>query len=418
MNDKLRQLKTFFESICIISYTASLFKSEETIIKKINYPPSGQTVKISSESAKQFATQVITWYHQQGRKHLPWQQNKTPYSVWVSEIMLQQTQVTTVIGYYERFMASFPTISSLANADEDKVLHHWTGLGYYARARNLHKAAKLIDSEHNGIFPEEIEQVIALPGIGRSTAGAILSLALNQHHPILDGNVKRVLARNYLVEGYNGLAKFDKALWQLSEQLTPAEDTGFYTQAMMDLGATVCTRSKPTCELCPVKTSCLALATSQQAEFPQKKPKKKTPEKNTIMVIPRVTTERGDKVLMEKRPPAGIWGGLWCFHEVSNKSDITHLLKTLGLKATANKNAQQALTPFRHTFSHFHLDISPIVIECTQIESEPNSNTNNPKINDQEISEPRKQKWYDLHNEASVGLAASTKKLIGLLQSY
>jgi A/G-specific adenine glycosylase len=413
MNDKLRQLKTFFESICIISYTASLFKSEETIIKKTNYPPLGQTVKISSESAKQFATQVITWYHQQGRKHLPWQQNKTPYSVWVSEIMLQQTQVTTVIGYYERFMASFPTISSLANADEDKVLHHWTGLGYYARARNLHKAAKLIDSEYNGVFPETIDQVIALPGIGRSTAGAILSLALNQHHPILDGNVKRVLARNYLVEGYNGLAKFDKALWQLSEQLTPAEDTGFYTQAMMDLGATVCTRSKPTCELCPVKTSCLALATSQQAEFPQKKPKKKTPEKNTIMVIPRVTTERGDKVLMEKRPPAGIWGGLWCFHEVSNKSDITHLLKTLGLKATANKNAQRALTPFRHTFSHFHLDISPIVIECIQLES-----TSIGQINDQEISEPRKQKWYDLHNEASVGLAASTKKLIGLLQNY
>ncbi|MGV2873421.1 A/G-specific adenine glycosylase [Colwellia sp. E150_009] len=413
MNDKLRQLKTFFESICIISYTASLFKSEETIIKKTNYPPSGQTVKISSESAKQFATQVITWYHHQGRKHLPWQQNKTPYSVWVSEIMLQQTQVTTVIGYYERFMASFPTISSLANADEDKVLHHWTGLGYYARARNLHKAAKLIDSEYNGVFPETIDQVIALPGIGRSTAGAILSLALNQHHPILDGNVKRVLARNYLVEGYNGLAKFDKALWQLSECLTPATDTGFYTQAMMDLGATVCTRSKPTCELCPVKTSCLALATSQQAEFPQKKPKKKTPEKNTIMVIPRVTTERGDKVLMEKRPPAGIWGGLWCFHEVSNKSDITHLLKTLGLKATANKNAQRALTPFRHTFSHFHLDISPIVIECIQLES-----TSIGQINDQEISEPRKQKWYDLHNEASVGLAASTKKLIGLLQNY
>ena len=284
-----------------------------TIINTPILASSLQKIEISPESAQQFSTQVVTWYHHQGRKHLPWQQNKTPYSVWVSEIMLQQTQVKTVIPYYQRFMASFPTISSLANADEDNVLHHWTGLGYYARARNLHKAAQLIDSEHNGLFPEDIAQVIALPGIGRSTAGAILSLSLNQHHPILDGNVKRVLARNYLVEGYTGLAKFDKTLWPLSETLTPATDTGFYTQAMMDLGATVCTRSKPTCEICPVKTSCLAMASSQQADFPQKKPKKKIPERNTIMVIPRITTTTSDSVLMEKRPPTGIWGGLWCF---------------------------------------------------------------------------------------------------------
>lgn len=406
-------LKTFFESICLIRYTALPFRTEVIIINTSISPTIVQTVQISPESAKQFATQVVAWYHHQGRKHLPWQQNKTPYSVWVSEIMLQQTQVKTVIDYYKRFMASFPTITSLANADEDNVLHHWTGLGYYARARNLHKAAKLIVSEHKGIFPEKIEQVIALPGIGRSTAGAILSLSLNQHHPILDGNVKRVLARNYLVEGYNGLAKFDKALWQLSECLTPATDTGFYTQAMMDLGATVCTRSKPTCELCPVKTSCLALASSQQADFPQKKPKKKIPEKSTIMVIPRITTTTSDKVLMEKRPPAGIWGGLWCFHEVNDKSEIANLLGTLGLKANTKTDSQQALTPFRHTFSHFHLDISPIVINCSQIEISSNS-----YINNQEISEPRKQKWYDLHNEASVGLAASTKKLIGLLQDH
>ena len=375
-------------------------------------PASSQEITISSESAKQFATQVITWYHHQGRKHLPWQQNKTPYSVWVSEIMLQQTQVATVIPYYQRFMASFPTITSLANADEDNVLHHWTGLGYYARARNLHKAAKLIDSEYHGDFPEEIEQVIALPGIGRSTAGAILSLSLNQHHPILDGNVKRVLARNYLVEGYNGLAKFEKTLWQLSETLTPAIDTGFYTQAMMDLGATVCTRSKPNCEMCPVKTSCLAMACSVQANFPQKKPKKKIPEKNTIMVIPRISTATSDEVLMEKRPPTGIWGGLWCFYEVSDKSEIDNLVQSLGLEATTKPGSQQELATFRHTFSHFHLDISPIIIDCTQVEAASLS-----QINNQEISEPRKQKWYDLHSEASVGLAASTKKLIGLLQT-
>jgi len=371
-----------------------------------------QKINISPESAQQFAAQVVDWYHHQGRKHLPWQQNKTPYSVWISEIMLQQTQVATVIPYYQRFMASFPTISRLADADEDNVLHHWTGLGYYARARNLHKAAKLIVSTHNGVFPEDIEQVIALPGIGRSTAGAILSLSLNQHHPILDGNVKRVLARNYLVEGYTGLAKFDKTLWPISETLTPATDTGFYTQAMMDLGATVCTRSKPTCEVCPVKTSCLAMASSQQAHFPQKKPKKKIPEKNTIMVIPRVTTAKSDSVLMEKRPPAGIWGGLWCFYEVSDKSEITNLLASLGLQALAEHGSQQELTPFRHTFSHFHLDISPIIIDCTQLKAETRS-----QIINQEVSEPRKQKWYDLYCEANVGLAASTKKLIGLLQS-
>jgi len=369
-------------------------------------------MQISTKSAQQFSSQVVSWYHHQGRKHLPWQKNKTPYSVWISEIMLQQTQVITVIPYYQRFMASFPTIKDLANADEDNVLHHWTGLGYYARARNLHKAAKLITNKHQGVFPEQIEQVIALPGIGRSTAGAILSLALNQHHPILDGNVKRVLARNYLVDGYNGLAKFEKLLWQLSEALTPASDTGFYTQAMMDLGATVCTRSKPNCEACPIKTSCLAQLGALQADFPQKKPKKKIPEKNTIMVIPRIITKTTNKVLMEKRPPAGIWGGLWCFHEVNEQSKIITLLQSLGLKPVTTHGSQQALAPFRHTFSHFHLDILPIIIDCKQLEK-----SQLMQINNQEINEPSKQKWYDLQTEVSVGLAASTKKLIGLLQT-
>jgi len=324
--------------------------------------------------------------------------------------MLQQTQVVTVIPYYQRFMASFPTINDLAKSDEDTVLHHWTGLGYYARARNLHKAAKLIADEHHGIFPENIEQVIALPGIGRSTAGAILSLSLNQHHPILDGNVKRVLARSYLVEGYNGLTKFDKALWQLSEQLTPAKDTASFNQAMMDLGATVCTRSKPSCSLCPIETSCLANASEQQALYPQKKPKKKIPEKKTIMVIPRLTTSKSNKVLMEKRPPTGIWGGLWCFYEVSELEQVDNLLAKLSLKAItqteisghANKEAKSILPEFRHTFSHFHLDITPIIVDCQQ-------------VNLSIINEVDQQKWYDLKQPISVGLAASTKKLITLL---
>jgi len=357
-------------------------------------------IKISANSAEAFGQQVVSWYHQQGRKHLPWQQNKTPYRVWISEIMLQQTQVATVIPYYQRFMASFPTITDLANAEEDVVLHHWTGLGYYARARNLHKAAKIMTRDYAGQFPIDIEQVIALPGIGRSTAGAILSLSLKQHHPILDGNVKRVLARSYLVEGYNGLSKFDKALWQLSEQLTPSIETDSFNQAMMDLGATVCTRSKPRCELCPVELSCLAKAGDQQMNFPQKKPKKKIPEKKTIMVIPRLRDNQQNQVLMEKRPPTGIWGGLWCFHEVTELGEIDDLMKGLSLKALSS----QTLPEFRHTFSHFHLDITPVVIDCLQLGLT-------------EINEPNQQKWYDLHQGLSVGLAASTQKLLTLLSN-
>ena len=364
------------------------------------------SITIENKTARQFGEQVVSWYHKQGRKHLPWQQEKTPYRVWISEIMLQQTQVATVIPYYQRFMESFPTIIDLANAAEDTVLHHWTGLGYYARARNLHKAAKIIKQDYNGNFPEEIEQVIALPGIGRSTAGAILSLSLNQHHPILDGNVKRVLARSYLVEGYNGLAKFDKALWQLSEKLTPAIETNSFNQAMMDLGATVCTRSKPTCSLCPVEQSCLASASDQQANFPQKKPKKTIPEKSTIMVIPRLIEPNNinngasinDSVLMAKRPPTGIWGGLWCFYEVDSHDDIAPLLNKLSLKQIST----QTLSEFRHTFSHFHLDITPVVIECELVTAT-------------QMQEPTEQKWYDLNRPASVGLAASTKKLLDLL---
>ena len=342
---------------------------------------------------------MLDWYQKQGRKHLPWQQDKTPYRVWISEIMLQQTQVATVIPYYQKFMASFPNIMALANADEDNVLHHWTGLGYYARARNLHKAAKIITNDYNGCFPENIEQVVALPGIGPSTGGAILSLSLNKHHAILDGNVKRVLARCYLVEGHNAQAKYEKALWPIAQTLTPKNHVAHFNQSMMDLGAMVCTRSKPLCHQCPLQSSCLAFAGSEQANFPQKKPKKLIPVKSTIMVIPRMQTKKANEVLMEKRPPTGIWGGLWCFLEVSEKKDITKLLTKLNLKETS----QVEMAAFRHTFSHFHLDIQPIIIDCQFMTS-------------QEINENNKQQWYDLNIEQSVGLAASTKKLISLLK--
>lgn len=354
------------------------------------------SITISQQSARQFSDQILSWYQKQGRKHLPWQQNKTPYRVWISEIMLQQTQVATVIPYYQRFMESFPTIKDLANAEQDTVLHHWTGLGYYARARNLHKTAKIITNEYGGEFPTDINQVIALPGIGRSTAGAILSLSLGLHHPILDGNVKRVLARCYLVEGHNAQTKFEKALWPITETLTPKTGVSEFNQAMMDIGATVCTRTKPDCDLCPIQASCLAFATDEQTNFPQKKPKKTTPIKKTIMVIAR----RNQQVLMEKRPPSGIWGGLWCFYQVNELREIEPLLQKMNL--TIEK--QQALTEFRHTFSHFHLDISPIVVDVkTDITQA------------QQIHENSQQQWYDLHNRADVGLAASTLKLINLI---
>jgi A/G-specific adenine glycosylase len=353
-----------------------------------------QTIKISSQSANSFNQRVLTWFHQKGRKNLPWQYNKTPYRVWISEIMLQQTQVSTVIPYYQRFMESFPSIADLANADEDNVLHHWTGLGYYARARNLHKAAKMIVNDFSGEFPQTLEETVSLPGIGRSTAGAILSIALNKHQAILDGNVKRVLARYYTVEGHNGQAIFEKTLWPVAEKLTPEKDVASYTQAMMDLGATVCTRSKPACNDCPVQSSCLAYAGSLQTEFPNKKPKKTIPTKNTIMVIPRINQQ----VLMEKRPPTGIWGGLWCFYEVSHQDELDTLFTQLGLKP----QDPIWLEEFRHTFSHYHLDITPVVIDCYQKQA-------------QEIQQKPQQQWYDLQSQANVGLAASTLKLIKLL---
>lgn len=344
----------------------------------------------------QFSKQVLDWYHQFGRKTLPWQINKTPYRVWISEIMLQQTQVATVIPYYQRFMESFPTVEALAKAHEDDVLHHWTGLGYYARARNLHKAAKQIMSEHKGEFPQDLEQVIALPGIGRSTAGAVLSLSLNQHHPILDGNVKRVLARCYEVEGYTGLASYENNLWQLTEGLTPKAEVAAYNQAMMDLGAMICTRSKPDCDICPLSNNCLANKNNSQTAFPGKKPKKKTPVKETIMVL--FTHEQ--TTLLEKRPPSGIWGGLWCFYEVAKLEEITELAQSLNLELAGEHNEFEG---FRHTFSHFHLDITPVQVPV--------------KLkNCQQVQESSQQIWYDLTHSPNLGLAASTEKLLNQLR--
>jgi len=307
--------------------------------------------------SKSFSDRLLPWFDKQGRHDLPWQQKPTAYRVWVSEIMLQQTQVVTVIPYFERFTKAFPDVETLANTKLDNVLHHWTGLGYYARARNCHKTAKIIIKEYQGYFPSSLDEMMALPGIGRSTAGAILSLACEKRHPILDGNVKRVLSRYHGVEGWPGKKKTEEKLWSYAESHTPTESVRDYTQAIMDLGATVCIRRHPACEVCPLTKACFARKTERQYDFPGSKPKKIIPNRETIFAI--IENVKGE-VLLQQRPPAGIWGGLWCFPEFSSDESIAAKIeKQYGF----NIKQQIKYKSFRHTFSHFHLMIKPVHIK-------------------------------------------------------
>ncbi len=305
-----------------------------------------------------FAHRLITWQKVHGRHDLPWQNTTDPYAIWVSEIMLQQTQVMAVIGYYSKFMQRFPDIATLANATQDEVLQHWSGLGYYSRARNLHNAAVTIMDEHHGQFPQDFETIQTLSGIGRSTAAAIASFAFNQVQTILDGNVKRVLARHFLVEGWPSAPQIEKQLWLLAESLLPKAGMVAYTQGLMDLGATLCTRSKPKCDACPLMNSCTAYAQQRVHTLPTPKPRKTIPEKNTTMLILRC----GDEIMLEKRPPTGIWGGLWSFPEIDADTDtqtealIEHIVKTrFGILAQTDK----PLTKLSHAFTHFKLHIQP-----------------------------------------------------------
>jgi len=288
-------------------------------------------------SDKSFAKKILTFYDQHGRKDLPWQINKTDYSVWVSEIMLQQTQVKTVIPYYLRFMQTFPSIEILASAHIDRVLKLWEGLGYYSRARNLHACSKQVVSEFDGLFPKMMPQMIALPGIGESTAGAILSLAYGMPEAILDGNVKRVLARVFLVDGWYGKSAVNKKLWALSRKYTPKQRTGDFNQAMMDLGAGLCNRSKPLCSQCPLQTECKANVQNLTVEYPHRKPNKTIPTKHVAMILEH---DSKNQLLLEKRPPSGIWGGLWSLPELAAIPD-------------SPPTAQ-----FKHSFSHYHLRAS------------------------------------------------------------
>ena len=349
---------------------------------------------VKTRAILSFSTRLLTWYENHGRKNLPWQQNPTPYRVWVSEIMLQQTQVGAVIGCYQRFIQRFPTIDALATADIDEVLHLWSGLGYYARARNLHRSAAVVLNEHAGKFPTDIDTVQSLPGIGRSTAAAILALAHGQHHTILDGNVKRVLCRHRGIDGWPGASGVARELWAHAESLTPRTSVAAYTQAMMDLGATLCTRAKPACHTCPVRSDCIARQECRQAELPAKKPRNKIPVRDTVFLIVR---DRHANVLLHKRPPSGVWGGLWGFPECTANDDVAaYCHDRLGIQA----ERIQTLAPLRHTFSHFHLDIRPVVVDT------------GPAGDTQQIMDAGETLWYNTRQPQRIGLATPVSKLL------
>ncbi|MBC7757025.1 MAG: A/G-specific adenine glycosylase [Bdellovibrio sp.] len=299
-----------------------------------------------------FAGAIIAWQKQHGRHDLPWQNMVDPYAIWVSEIMLQQTQVAAVIGYYANFMQRFPTIAALANASQEDVLQSWSGLGYYSRARNLHNAAQKIVDDFGGAFPTQFVDILSLPGIGRSTAAAISTFALNAPQPILDGNVKRVFARHFNIAGYTGAPKIAQKLWQIAERENPKADAIAYTQGLMDLGATLCARTKPKCAACPVNAGCAAYKLGLVSSLPTPKPRKTLLEKSTTMLV----IINNHEVLLEKRPQTGIWAGLWSLPEIEMHEIATEIAQSrLGLEVESGE-------PFpivNHAFTHFKLAITP-----------------------------------------------------------
>jgi A/G-specific adenine glycosylase len=316
----------------------------------------------SAELLASFAPRLIEWQREHGRHDLPWQNTRDAYRIWLSEIMLQQTQVSTVIPYYARFLERFPTVEALAAAPLDDVMALWAGLGYYTRARNLHRCAQAVGQEHGGHFPSTVDALADLPGIGRSTAAAIASFAFGARATILDGNVKRVLARVFGVEGFPGEKRVENAMWALAGSLVPDAgasdaDVSSYTQGLMDLGATLCVRGKPDCARCPFAADCVANTTGRQRELPAARPKKAVPTRRTWMLV----LLDGDAVMLEKRPPSGIWGGLWSLPEASDEAAVLDRAQSFGASG-----AVSPLAPFSHTFTHFKLDIEPRVIEVAR----------------------------------------------------
>lgn len=348
------------------------------------------------QSARQFPDIILRWFDQHGRKHLPWQQNKTPYRVWVSEIMLQQTQVQAVIPYYERFMQRFPDLASLANAHADEVLHLWAGLGYYSRARNLHAAAQMIAQEFAGKFPDNCDDLQQLPGIGRSTAGAIISIAFQTRATILDGNVKRVLARYLGIDAPLNESAVEKQLWKTAEAFTPDTRCDDYTQAIMDFGATLCTRSKPQCGACPLAASCRAHAEGMAELLPRKKAGRALPVREATFLIVRADQQ----ILLMKRPPHGIWGGLWSLPEISGTPEESRIRQLCRAEFQLEVKKLTALPAFRHTFSHYHLDIHPVVV---------------PVRKPAKIMECSDQIWYKHDQPGSIGLPKPVQQILGKL---
>ena len=340
-----------------------------------------------------FATRIKAWQRRHGRHDLPWQGTRDPYRLWVSEIMLQQTQVATVIPYYERFLARFPDVATLAAADADEVLRLWSGLGYYARARNLHRAAQAIVERYAGRFPLDVDDAQALAGIGRSTAAAIEAFATGQRHAILDGNVKRVLARCFGVEGAVDSAPVLAKLWALSESLVPARGVEEYTQGLMDLGATVCTRTRPTCDACPLASDCVARREGTTDRLPGRKSSRPAREREVAMLV---IVSRGE-VLVEKRPAAGIWGGLWSLPEVPVGTDpAKRVRRDYGLRVEAVED----LEPFRHAFTHFTLAVRPWLVRA---------------MGDLAQAREPVAMWLALQDAQDAGLPAPVKRLLARL---
>ncbi len=341
---------------------------------------------------KRFAPRLLDWHRQHGRTGLPWQEGKDPYHIWLSEIMLQQTQVATVIPYYQRFLERFPDVASLAAADEDAVLHLWSGLGYYARARNLHRAAQMIVTAFNGDFPDNLDDVMSLPGIGKSTAGAILAFAFQQRHPILDGNVKRVLTRCHAIEGYPGDSVISGELWKLADKLTPSKDVARYTQAIMDLGATVCTRTKPACPACPFHDDCTARQQGNPTAYPARRQRKSRPLRHVDMLV----LEDGQgRVLLQKRPSTGIWGGLWSLPESEPGAETPPCPLPGGTMAPLDTADPP---PIRHGFTHFELEIRPRRYHL--LHHEPGTMDGTGLL------------WYNLAEPSDVGLPAAIQRLL------
>jgi A/G-specific adenine glycosylase len=346
----------------------------------------------TSNGAGTFASRLLRWFDVNGRHDLPWQHPRTPYRVWLSEIMLQQTQVKTVMPYFERFLAALPTLPALASASRDEVMALWSGLGYYARARNLQAAAQRCVEQHGGDLPRDIDALTALPGIGRSTAAAILSQAWGDRHAILDGNVKRVLSRYHGIDGYPGLPAVEKQLWGLAEKQLPAERLADYTQAQMDLGATLCTRSDPACVLCPLQDDCVARREGRVAELPTPKPGKAVPQKYACVLW---LENASGEVLMQRRPPTGIWASLWTLPQAEDAASSRDWFER---ELHGDFGKAQALQSIDHAFSHYKLRLQPLRMNNVALRERVGDNDD--------------LRWVARDEFASLGIPAPIRKLL------